>query len=181
MTEYRRSYAAGGTYFFTWVSHQRRPIFIDESAVNALRNAVRDIRSNAPFDIDAWVVLPNHIHCVWTLPRGDANYSKRIGQIKSRFNFYAGSRFNNPEINSASRRKKSESTIWQRRFWEHQIRNDLDFQRHVDYVHFNPVKHGVVKRVAEWPYSTFHKYCERGIYARDWAGEGVPDGDGFGE
>jgi putative transposase len=131
-----------------------------------LRSAIARVRRKRPFVIDAWVVLPEHMHCVWTLPEGDADYSSRWQAIKILFSRSIPA----TEQISASRRAKHERGIWQRRFWEHTITSDTDYERHVDYVHLNPVKHGLVTRVADWPYSTFHRYVAAGIYANDWLG-----------
>lgn len=123
------------------------------------------------------VVLPEHLHCLWRLPPGDADFSTRWKKIKAAFSRAQPK----TELRSASRAAKGERGIWQRRFWEHAVRDEADWRRHVDYIHFNPVKHGHVPRVADWPYSTFHDYVRRGLYPVDWGG-GVPeDGDRFGE
>lgn len=108
------------------------------------------------------------MHCMWTLPEGDAGFSRRWGRIKAAFSKHMNAFCNRHEIRTESRKKHRESTIWQRRFWEHQIRDQEDFNRHIDYIHWNPVKHGVVERVIDWPYSSFHRYLREGIYAEDW-------------
>lgn len=134
-----------------------------------------------PFAIDAWVLLPEHMHCIWTLPPADGNYSKRWGMIKAGFSKRIKQRLHHHARASGSRQKHRESTIWQRRFWEHQIRDEEDYQRHLDYLHYNPVKYGLVKTVWEWPYSTFHRYLEEGVYSPQWgADEIIRDGD-YGE
>jgi putative transposase len=170
MSRYRRATTAGSSYFFTVVAYRRQPILCDEAIRNALRTAIETVRVGRPFIIDAWVLLPDHLHCVWTLPDGDADFSTRWKIIKRDVSLDCREDYRRADLVTASKRKHRESTVWQRRFWEHQIRDENDFARHVDYIHFNPVKHGHVKQVADWPYSTFHRYVRAGVYARDWAG-----------
>jgi putative transposase len=133
--------------------------------IDLLRHVLREIKSRHPFSIDAMVVLPEYLHCIWTLPKGDSNYKTRGALIKVGFSrgIPAGER------RSESRVKRGERGIWQRRYWEHLIRDDLDFERRVDYVHWNPVKHGGVKRTVDWPYSSFRTFVRRGLYKPDWA------------
>ena len=165
MPDYRRNRVSGGTYFFT-VNALERKLSLLTDHIDALRAAVRKVRARRPFHIDAWVVLPDHLHCVWTLPPGDADYSSRWKAIKIAF----AKSLPATEILSSVRRGKRERGIWQRRFWEHTIRDDRDYSAHMDYVHYNPVKHGLVARVAAWPYSSFHHCVEAGIYPVDWGG-----------
>ena len=134
--------------------------------IDCLREAVRMVRLNQPFHIDAWVVLPDHMHCVWTLPEGDADYSSRWKAIKITFS----KSMPKTERLSAVRTTKGERGIWQRRYWEHTIRGDKDYAAHVDYYHINPLKHGLVKQVADWPYSSFHALVKAGVYPANWAG-----------
>ena len=163
MTDYRRNRVPGGTYFFTVnLLDRRSDLLIREIAV--LRHAVRKVRANAPFHIDAWVVLPEHMHCLWTLPEGDTNFSARWQAIKTEFSKCIAL----GEPLSVSRAAKGERGIWQRRFWEHTVYDDRDFAAHMDYIHFNPVKHGLVTRAAEWPYSSFHRCVAQGLYPQDW-------------
>ena len=169
MPRYRRQFA-GSTYFFTVVAYRRRPIFCDPVLRAALREAVRVVRLTRPFVVVAWVLMPDHMHCIWTLPTEDGDYSTRWARIKRDVSSACRDRLHVPRLLTGSGRERSESTIWQRRFWEHQIRDEYDMERHVDYIHFNPVKHGQVGRVCDWPYSTFHRYVREGIYASDWAG-----------
>lgn len=165
---YRRNYVEGGTYFFTVNLLERdKTLLVDHIA--SLREAVRFVRGRRPFDIDAWVVLPDHLHAVWTLPEGDADYSSRWREIKKRFS----KSLPKSEWLSAARTRKNERGIWQRRFWEHTIKDDKDFQHHVDYVHVNPLKHGLVTRVKDWPYSSFHRAVKQGFYDKDWGGTGL--------
>jgi putative transposase len=165
MTQYRRNYLPGGTFFFT-VALAERPSRLLVEHIELLRNAVRYTRTRHPFEIVAWVVLPEHLHAVWTLPAGDYNYPTRWRLIKTVFSRALPS----IERRSRSRRAKSERGIWQRRYWEHTVHDLADLDRHIDYVHFNPVKHGLVSRVRDWPYSTFHGHVKRGHYPADWGG-----------
>jgi putative transposase len=174
MTSYRRNFIPGGTFFFTVNLAQRWSRgLVDNIAL--LRHAFRDTRLRHPFAIDAIVVLPDHLHAVWTLPEGDADFVLRWRQIKSAFarGLPPGERV------AASRAEKGERGIWQRRYWEHTVRDEGDLARHIDYIHFNPVKHGHVGRVSAWPYSSFHRMVRLGILPEDWAGD-VGEGS-FGE
>lgn len=163
-TSYRRVYQSGGTYFFTVNLLDRRSnLLVDR--IDLLRHAVSTVRLERPFTIHAWVVLPDHMHVLWTLPDGDCDFSTRWRLIKSRFSRrLAGFRGG-----SMSRRSRGERSVWQRRFWEHLVRDDADFDRCFDYIHFNPVKHGYVERVADWPYSTFRDCVDAGLYPPEWA------------
>ena len=133
-----------------------------------LRQAVRQTQEKYPFRIDAWVLLEDHLHCIWTLPESQYDFSIRWRLIKQRFSREAKTLFHKNEWMTPSKKKRRESTIWQRRFWEHQILNEDDYRRHIDYIHFNPVKHGLVNEPRTWPYSTFHRYVKMGIYPEDW-------------
>ncbi len=133
--------------------------------IDSLRDAVLATRTARPFEIIAWVVLPEHMHAIWKLPEGDADYSTRWAAIKARFSKSIAP----GEFQNASRLEKDGRGIWQRRFWEHTIRDDRDLQNHVDYIHFNPVKHGLAVRAQDWPHSSFHRFATRGVYALDWA------------
>ena len=165
MPDYRRNRVQGGTYFFTVNLLERRSKLLTEH-IDVLRASVKAVQKRKPFHIDAWVVLPNHMHCVWTLPMGDDDYHARWKAIKTAFSKAV------PQIErlSAVRKARAERGIWQRRYWEHTIRGDKDYAAHMDYVHINPVKHGLVKQVKDWPYSTFHEMVKQGIYPEDWAG-----------
>ena len=167
MADYRRALVPGGTWFFTVNLLRRKNNDLLIRQIELLRETVRQVRKNRPFRIDAWVVLPEHLHCIWTLPPGDADFSTRWRLIKSNF-----SRALPPtEWRNETRQHAGERGIWQRRFWEHLIADEEDFSRHIDYVHINPQKHGWVSRVQDWPYSTFHRYVHAGIYPADWCGE----------
>ena len=173
MTDYRRNRVPGGTYFFTVDLYDRRNQLLVRH-VDILREAVRKVRAHAPFHIGAWVVLPDHLHCLWTLPEGDTDFATRWQAIKTDFSRKMPAR----EHRSASRFGKGERGIWQRRFWEHTIRDERDYAAHLDYIHFNPVKHGVAADVADWPYSSFHRAVAIGLYPPKWAGEAKQTGDG---
>jgi putative transposase len=165
MPNYRRAKVAGATYFFTVNLAQRDRSLLMEH-IDALRAAFSGIKSALPFRTDAIVVLPDHLHAIWTLPVDDADFSTRWQRIKAAFSHS----LETSERRSASRTSKGERGIWQRRFWEHLIRDENDYAAHVDYIHYNPVKHGYVKAAAQWPHSSFHAYRRRGVYGLDWAG-----------
>jgi len=175
MANYRRARVPGGIFFFTVVTFRRRPLFAQPEHRQILREAVQVVRQRHPFTVNAWVLLPEHMHCVWTLPAGDSDFSTRWSLIKSGFSRRAKASCHLEHWMSDSKRKHRETTIWQRRFWEHQIRSNEEYQIYMDYTHFNPVKHGLVARVADWPYSTFHRYVKLGVYPEDWGG-GLPGG-----
>ena len=176
MTSYRRNFIAGGSFFFTANLADRRLRLLTDHIDN-LRTAFRETRQRHPFTIDALVVLHDHLHAVWTLPEGDSNFATRWRLIKSSFS----RRLPAGEATSISRLSKGERGIWQRRFWEHTIRDEEDFARHIDYVHINPIKHGYVTRVGDWPHSSFHRMVKLGVYPEDWAADlARTDGD-FGE
>ena len=164
MTDYRRSKFCGGYYFFTVVTHRRRPFLADDLARACLRAAWRRVRQDRPFEVVAFCLLPDHLHCVWRLPEGDGDFSQRWMLIKKGFTRQYLRAGGCESRQSVSRQKKRERGIWQRRFWEHQIRNEEDLQRHVDYIHCNPVKHGLVGVVEDWPWSTYHKFVRDGYY-----------------
>lgn len=165
MTSYRRAKTPGGVYFFTVNLAERQcTTLVDHIAL--LKRSFREVQKTYPFRINALVILPDHLHAVFTLPDGDSDYSERWRRIKAAFS----AALPPTERRSASRRSKGERGIWQRRFWEHLIRDEGDYARHVDYVHFNPVKHGHVTRAQDWPYSTFHRFVREGKYPLDWAG-----------
>lgn len=171
MSEYRRANVPGGTYFFTVNAFRRGKFLTHEPFRNALRDGIETARASLPFAIVAWVLLPEHLHCIWRLSEGDADFSRRWAVIKRAVSKQCGHLVGHDAALGESKILRKESAVWQRRFWEHQIRDDLDLQRHVDYIHYNPVKHGHVARVADWPYSSFHRYVQRGIYPPDWVGD----------
>jgi len=179
MSNYRRANTKGGTYFFTVVTYRRQRFLCDEKVRNALRAGIKATQSTHPFTIDAWVLLPDHLHCLWTLPLDDADFGIRWAMIKRYVTKQCGPELKHDGWMSPSKHKRKESTLWQRRFWEHQIRDEMDYERHMDYLHYNPVKHGLAEKVADWPHSTFHRYVRQGIYGMDWAG--VTNGQEFGD
>jgi len=157
MSRYRRAHHKGGTYFFTLNTLRRQPLLTLPKVRAALRESIDRTREQYPFEILAWVLLPDHLHCVWRLPTGDANFGVRWSLIKRHVT--QATTLDKPGIGpSESCAARREGALWQRRFWEHLIRDEDDFRRYVDYIHWNPVKHGLVNAVAEWPYSTFHRY-----------------------
>src|SRR2546425_4298868 len=160
---YRRANIAGATYFFTVNLADRKSKLLTEE-IDVLRNVMRKIRESHPFEIIAMVVLPDHLHAIWRLPEGDADFPLRWSLIKAAFS----REMPKIEVIRRSRKLKRERGIWQRRYWEHQIRDDGDLERHVAYVHFNPVKHGYVTRAVDWPYSSIHREIERGNVNEDW-------------
>jgi putative transposase len=175
---YRRADVKGGTYFFTVnLLERNRTLLVDH--VDVLRKVMREVKGRHPFQIDAMVILPDHLHAMWTMPEGDADFPKRWMLIKAGFS----RRISEGEPRSASRQAKGERGIWQRRYWEHLIRDERDFAAHADYIHYNPVKHGHTCTIANWPHSTFHEYVRRGIYPAGWGGDVTPDvvSSGFGE
>lgn len=168
---YRRVRTAGASYFFTVVTWRRRPILCRPSVRAALRVAIREEIRVRPFRLDAIVVLPDHLHCVWTLPPGDSDFPERWRRIKAAVSRAVGHEIEAPP--SVSRQAKGERGLWQRRYWEHLICDEADFAAHVDYSHYNPVKHGLAKTAAEWPWSSFRRYVAEGAYPSDWGGAEV--------
>ncbi len=166
MPNYKRA-RSGRTYFFTVVTLQRVQIFASAGHVDLLRTVIRDVQASHPFEIHAAVVMPDHLHCLWTLPEGDRDYSRRWSMIKRKFTQMIGKTVPASRL-GASRIKRREGFVWQRRFWEHEIRDDRDFEAHCDYIHYNPVKHGFVDRPADWAYSSFRKAVQEGYYPKDW-------------
>ena len=174
MPRYVRNYIQGGTYFFTVVTYNRRPWLCTDRARLALRLAIESVREKLPFLIDAWVLLPDHLHCIWTLPQDDHDFSTRWRLLRghvSRALAEDGERL------TISRQKRRERGLWQRRFWEHTIRDEADFTAHCDYIHFNPVKHGLCDSPLEWEYSTFHRFVDSGLYVQDWGAGSTPQFD----
>jgi putative transposase len=175
MPQYRRAKIEGSVFFFTVVLAERPSNLLSEK-IDRFRRIYRTIQQRRPFETIAICVLPDHLHALWALPEGDADFSTRWSLIKSGF-----SRGLDPKARSASKVAKREKGIWQRRYWEHAIRDNADLERHVDYIHFNPLKHGHVTRVADWPHSSFHRYVERGLLAADWGGDMRDIQGSFGE
>ncbi|MBU2964839.1 transposase [Amphritea sp. 2_MG-2023] len=165
MPDYRRMKVQGGTYFFTVNCAERHNQSLLTDHISSLRKIFRNVKHHHPFKIDAIVVLPEHLHCIWTLPPGDMDFKTRWALIKAGFSREIPA----TEARSLSRMKRGERGIWQRRYWEHLIRDERDLRHHIDYIHWNPVKHGWVSRVCDWPYSSFHRYVKRGVYPENWA------------
>ena len=179
MSQYIRSHTKGATYFFTLVSYNRRRIFCEDDFLQTFKKSIKQVQQQYPFEIIAWVQLPDHLHCIWRMPTNDANYSMRWSQIK-RLTTQACPQYYLPlnEL-SYSKVKRNERGIWQRRFYEHQIKDEVDFIKHMDYLHFNPVKHGLVGKVSEWPYSSFHRYVKQGLYMEDWGNNSMDFTENF--
>lgn len=181
MPEYRRANIPGATYFFTVTTHRRQPLLTDPRCRESLRNTIKLVQLEMPFEIAAWVLMPDHLHTVWQLPPNDKDFSLRWSLIKQHVTRDCAAWL--PQQNlSPSREKRGEGALWQRRFWEHLIRDETDFSRHLNYIHYNPVKHGYVSNVADWPYSTFHRYVKQGVYPENWGGAvQASDANSFGE
>ena len=174
MSWYRRRYVKGGTYFFTVVTHLRRPILTTDLARPLLREAFEQERAVHPFEILAIVLLPDHLHAIWTLPDNDTDYSSRWARIKERFTrqYLATGGEEGPV--SPARKERGERGVWQRRFWEHTVEDEDDLKRCLDYSHHNPAKHGLVKRVQDYPWSTFRKFVAMGEYELHWGEAEAP-------
>jgi len=155
-------------YFFTVVAFGRRHVMTRPAFRRALRDALLTTRSERRFEIVGMVLLPDHLHCLWQLAESDADFSTRWRLVKTRVTQALRAAGWQVESQTASRRRSNECNIWHRRFWEHLVRDDNDFGRHLDYIHYNPVKHGYVKRPADWPFSTFHRYVRQEWYTKDW-------------
>ena len=174
MPQYRRAKLHGGTYFFTLVTYRRRPIFNDPTARTLLGNSFRDCLARRPFQLDAIVLLPDHLHAIWTLPPGDADYSLRWSRIKREFT-RAWLSVGGQEIKPTNgKRRERRRGVWQPRFWEHTIEDDDDYDRHFDYLHYNPKKYGLVERVSDWEYSSYHRWVRAGVYPPGWGGGVAP-------
>lgn len=169
---YRRTFVPGGLFFFTMVTEKRRPLFASAEAVAVLREAFRTVRTARPFELDAIVVLPDHLHCIWTLPPGDADFATRWRLIKTWFTKHCDPALR--PVRSCVRMRRHEQALWQHRYWEHMLRDERDFERHVEYIHYNPVKHGYAVSPLEWPHSSFRRYVDAGLYDAGW-GQGQMD------
>jgi len=167
MPDYRRYFVAGGSYFFTVVTDRRRPFLCEPLARTLLRAALRECLARWPFRLDAIVLLPDHFHAIWTLPASDASYSRRLGWLKKEFTKRWLARGGKDRRVSPSRSRRGNHGVWQRRFWEHSIRDEQDFERHLDYIHYNPVKHGLVRSPRDWPYSSFRRWVKLGVYSAE--------------
>lgn len=174
MSDYRRYFVPGGTFFFTLVTERRAPLFANELARTLLGAAIRKCQEDHPFTVIAFVLLPDHLHALWELPAGDDDYSTRWKLIKSKFTRDWLAQGGREQPRRRSRLREKRRGIWQRRFWEHTIGDVEDLENHFDYTHYNPVKHGYVKRPRDWVASTFHRWVEHGHYDLNWGAGYVP-------
>ncbi|MDX7897842.1 REP-associated tyrosine transposase [Aeromonas media] len=171
MANYKRAWQPGGTWFFTVVLAERQNNHLLVERIDLLRKVVREVQESHPFRIHGWVVLPEHLHALLELPDGDTNFPLRWRRIKSKFS----RAIPNSEVRSESRWRRGERGIWQRRYWEHLVRDQEDFNNHLDYIHINPVKHGLVTAPKDWPYSTFHRWVQQGRYPLTWGNTSMPE------
>jgi len=171
MPEYRRIYQPGGTYFFTLVTYNRRPIFSSKDSRDLLHASWIDVQSRHPFETIALCLLPDHIHAIWKLPEGDSDYPLRWKEIKRIFTREYTRKIGPGGVRNESRQIQGEAAIWQRRYWTHVLFDQNDLNNHIDYIHINPLKHGLVNQVSDWPFSTFHQYVTKEIYPSDWGGK----------
>ena len=155
------------------VTYQRQPILCLPKSVEAMQWVFTDVASKLPFQTDAWVILPDHMHTVWTLPEGDSDYSTRWAMLKKNLTKHLRSLVNVDVSSTMSRVHHRDGTVWQRRFWEHQIRDEPDYRTHLDYIHFNPVKHGLTRTPKDWQCSSFHKWVDQGAYEENWGSDGA--------
>jgi putative transposase len=170
MRRYIRNYAPGGIYFFTVVTYDRRPILTEGVNRSLLHAAVSEVRHQHPFTVIAIILLPDHLHTVWSLPPGDCDFSIRLKKVKELFTkryLVAGGQEGQ---RTPSQKHRGQRGVWQPRFWEHTVRDEADLAHCVDYVHWNPVKHGLVAQVRDYPWSTFHRFVKEGFYSEDWGG-----------
>jgi len=158
MTSYKRCYLKGQTYFFTLVTYRRTPLFTKTKNINLLKKSFRKTKETYPFNLNAFVILPDHLHCIWTMPKNDYDFSTRWRLIKYYFSINKYSTLN----------QRQEKQIWQRRFWEHIIRDECDWHNHMNYIHYNPVKHGLTTTPNNWPHSSFHYWVQKGLYEQHW-------------
>ena len=168
MGNYRREYDRGRVYFLTQVTYARQDWLCGELARSALRQAINQVRRKYPFQIDAFVLLPDHFHCLWTLPENDGNYSVRMRLIKSHVTQSIGDQLQLDLEVSTSRSRRRERNLWQRRFWEHRVHDQSEFSAYCDYIHINPIKHGLCKSPTDWQWSTVHRFIQQGIYPTNW-------------
>ena len=174
MSDYRRYFVPGATYFFTVVSEGRTPIFSHDSARTLLGSVMRRCGLRRPWRTIGIVLLPEHLHCLWALPPGDSAYSERWRWIKREFSRGWLACGGGEQPRAGGRRRERRRGVWQRRFWEHTIRDETDLENHFDYIHYNPVKHGLVARPRDWPWSSFHRWVRAGHYQPDWGAAAAP-------
>jgi len=168
MPDYRRVRIPGAIYFFTVVTYERKPFLTTARSRRCLRQAWLATRRKLPFESLAVCLLPDHLHCIWRLPESDADFSSRWRSIKGRFTRLSRAHGRPVRRPEGSRARRREASVWQRRFWEHWIRDEEDLRRHLDYVHYNPVKHGYVRNPEDWQWTSFHRYLARGWYEVGW-------------
>ena len=168
MPNWRRAYVPGGTFFFTVVTDGRQPLFGNAAARLALGEVMRQCRRAWSFELNAVVLLPDHLHAIWTLPRGDTNYSGRWAWIRREFTKRWLANGGGEQPVSEGRQRDGRRGVWQPKFWEHTLADEEDFERHFDYIHFNPVKHRYVTHPAAWPWSSFHRWVQAGVYPKTW-------------
>jgi putative transposase len=178
MPDYRRAFVPGGTFFFTLVTNLRRPIFNSESSRNLLGKLFRQCQAQWPFTVDAIVLLPDHLHAIWSLPPGDSGYSRRWAWIKKEFTKAWLAQGGRESQVSLARSMEGRRGVWQPRFWEHTLEDEGDFDNHFDYIHYNPVKHGYVQSPKDWRWSSFHRWVRLGVYDVNW---GCGETESFGE
>lgn len=172
MSNYRRNFIPGGTYFFTMVTYNRKPIFKNNVAKKLFWHIYLEVQKQKPFKSEVFCLLPDHLHCIWTLPELDSFYSVRIKEIKRRFTYKYQQIYPLKQVQTPdSRKSKKEGLIWQRRFWEHTIRDSNEYNWYMNYIHWNPVKHRYVKSPADWEFTSFHRYVTNGVYPVDWIKE----------
>lgn len=179
MPNWRRAYVPGGTFFFTLVTDNRAPILAHAPGRPLLGSLLHRCQLRWPFTINAIVLLPDHLHAIWSLPPGDTAYPKRWGWIKKEFTKGWLQLGGSEQVVSRGRQRDGRRGVWQPKYWEHTIEDEDDFERHFDYIHFNPVKHGHVRCPRDWPWSSFHRWVDAGVYDRNWAcgsdSQAVPD------
>lgn len=166
MPDYKRAYVPGGSFL---VTHRRRRFLTQSDARTLLGNIIRECQQERPFDINAIVLLPDHLHAIWSLPHGDSDYSGRWGWIKKEFTKRWLESGGTETAISEARKREGRRGIWQPRFWEHTLEDEDDFERHFDYIHYNPVKHKLVKCPRDWEWSSFHRWVNYGAYPDHWA------------
>jgi putative transposase len=174
MSDYRRYFVPGGTYFFTLVTERRTELFADATARRLLGSVFRRCALRQPFRVLAIVLLPDHLHCLWVLPPGDRDYSARWRWLKGEFTRSWLAIGGSEQTRGAARIKVRRRGVWQRRFWEHTIRDESDLERHADYIHYNPVRHQLASSPRDWPSSSFHRWVQTGHYPADWGGGAHP-------
>ena len=173
MSNYRRYKVNGGTYFITQVTYKREPWLCTEIGRRGLREAITTVRSKYPFSLDAFILLPDHFHCLMTLPIQDQDFSLRLRLIKTYVTKYYRQDMGINQPISESREKRRESNIWQRRFWEHFIRDEQDFSAHCDYIHYNPVRHKLCNNPRDWQFSSIHRFIDQEFYPPDWGSQPI--------